>query len=778
MRLNRLLAELKRRGVYQVAVAYVVAGFAVLEAADLILPALPAPAWIYRLLVILVLAGFPVVVALAWLFDITPSGVQRDDGPDAEDRAHPDAASRGVPRRLLAGTLVLGLVGIGAWLAGRSASQPPQPDPVAGLAVLPLTPAVSDTGLQRVGREMVVTVSAALTESGLAAADPLAVLASVPPGAGSMTLDEARRVALELGAERFLRGGIVRIGEGVRVDLGLFDTDDLGRLGAETITVDDDGALSDSTTLAALRLLWTDTPPAPPSRGALATGSLAALQAYLDGERAMAEGRWREAPEHFGRAVAADSTFWYAYWRLQLALEYHGSPVDSVVRARVWQHRDELPVRDRLLIEARAAPLPDAIRILQDATERFPSYWPAWWQLAESFVHAGGYLGYTRADARAAVERTLRLNPRFVSAWTHLFWVARADRDTATMRQVIDELSAAHYDRVALQERGINTLAFYRAQLAIVEAPAVPESVIETGVRELSAYRGSRPPENLASSLTQAGLLEAQTALSRAILRQGTALPPMERAQHFARAHAWAGRGDWDSALVAIDAYTAGATDPADLLVGYRLAVVGVLDGALPPDAARARRPERRVTPGDDPDMVAERAWLDGVLALAAADPVGLDRARADLAGSGGAWTGILDRSLAGLARALAGDSVGAATDLVALERESIETSLHSRYGATHPFLNGVHRLTAARWLLAAGDTLSARRLLPWHEVILPAPLFRLQLANQVLATPALRLRQALAETAGRDRQAEEYEMLYRARRGADPNGAEPRRAP
>ncbi|MDX1675861.1 MAG: hypothetical protein R3314_13795, partial [Longimicrobiales bacterium] len=234
----------------------------------------------------------------------------------------------------------------------------------------------------------------------------------------------------------------------------------------------------------------------------------------------------------------------------------------------------------------------------------------------------------------------------------------------------------------------------------------------------------------------------------------------------------------WDSALVAVDDYAAGATDAADLLVPYRLAVVGALEGAIPLGDARARRPERRVGLEDEPELAAERAWLDGVLALIAADPIGLDRARAALTASGGEWTSILDRSLAGFARALAGDSAGAALHLAGLEAESIETSLHLRYGDAHPFLNGVHRLTAARWLLGAGDTLSARRLLPWHEVILPAPLYRLQLANQVLATPALRLRQALAEAAGRHRQAEELELLYRARRGSDPKQAEARRRP
>ena len=765
MRLSRLLSELKRRRVYQVAAAYAVAGFAVLEAADLVLPALPAPAWTYRALVILVLVGFPVVVVLAWVFDITPEGVERDRGPDEDDDGEPALATIRLPaaRQLMVITVVAAVVGIGAWLAGRRTSSAPGLDPRAHLAVLPFAPAVPDSGLERIGRELVVTVSSALAGTGeLTTVEPLAVLARVPEG-GRATLRDAREAAAALGAEHLLHGGLVRSNDGIRMEIALYETGDLRPLGTETTTASDVHALTDSAAVAALRLLWTDADAAPPSPGALATGSLDALQAYLEGERAIAAGRWREAPEHFARAVAADSGFWYAYWRLQYALRYHGSPVDSVVRARVWEHRHDLPDRDRLLIEATAAPLPESIALLEETTERFPTFWPAWWQLAERYIHDGGYLGYTLADSRTALERTLTLNPRFVSAWSHLFWIGRAVRDTATMRRVLEELSAAHYDRVTLQEAGINTLEFYRAQLAIAEGPGVPDRVIETGVTELSSYRGPQPPENLASSLTVAGFLAAQIELSRAILQRGAATPPMERAQHLARAYAWAGRGGWDSALVAIDAYAAAASDPEDLLHPYRLAVVGVWEGALPVTAARERRPGAGSSPEVEAAMRAEIAWLDGLIAAAVGDPAGLARAR-DALTDGTDWAPLLDRSLAALALAVDGDTLGAARALSALELESAEQGLHADYGPDHPFLNGVHRLTAARWLMAHDDPITARRLLSWHEVVLPGRLYRLMLANQVMTAPALRIRWQLARAAGQSRQAALYERLFRER--------------
>lgn len=77
------LAELKRRKVVRVAIVYVVVGLVVVEAANNLLPALNLPDWTVTLVVALAILGFPVAVALAWAFDITPSGVKRTTSLDA-----------------------------------------------------------------------------------------------------------------------------------------------------------------------------------------------------------------------------------------------------------------------------------------------------------------------------------------------------------------------------------------------------------------------------------------------------------------------------------------------------------------------------------------------------------------------------------------------------------------------------------------------------------------------------------------------------------------------
>ena len=82
--IQRLLSELKRRKVYKVALAYGVVSWLLVEVASVIFPALLLPDWTLRLAVVLALLGFPLVLILAWFFDITPKGIARTSELDAE----------------------------------------------------------------------------------------------------------------------------------------------------------------------------------------------------------------------------------------------------------------------------------------------------------------------------------------------------------------------------------------------------------------------------------------------------------------------------------------------------------------------------------------------------------------------------------------------------------------------------------------------------------------------------------------------------------------------
>src|SRR5438477_2478385 len=72
-------AELKRRNVYKVAVAYAVIGWLVIQIATSTFPVLEIPNWAGKLVIAVVLLGFPIALVIAWAFEMTPEGIKRTE---------------------------------------------------------------------------------------------------------------------------------------------------------------------------------------------------------------------------------------------------------------------------------------------------------------------------------------------------------------------------------------------------------------------------------------------------------------------------------------------------------------------------------------------------------------------------------------------------------------------------------------------------------------------------------------------------------------------------
>ena len=110
---RNFFAELKRRNVYKVAVAYVVAGWALAQGLAQVLPVFDAPNWLIRLSVVLIIIGFPIALIFAWAFEITPEGVKRAE--DVELGARPRAKSH----TWIYVVIIGGLVSISLFFLGR-----------------------------------------------------------------------------------------------------------------------------------------------------------------------------------------------------------------------------------------------------------------------------------------------------------------------------------------------------------------------------------------------------------------------------------------------------------------------------------------------------------------------------------------------------------------------------------------------------------------------------------------------------------------------------------
>jgi tetratricopeptide (TPR) repeat protein len=516
--------------------------------------------------------------------------------------------------------------------------------------------------------------------------------------------------------------------------------------------------LTDSAAWGLLRQLWQRTNPPTPSLAAITTRSMPALRAFLNGERLVVSGRWRAAADAFQLATTLDSTFWLAHWRYAFARDFNALPVDSAIRAKYRAHRHALPERDRLLIEAGMADRSsDYHARLRGITERFPDYWPGWWALSEYLAHTGPLLGTRDSDLRAALERTLALNPQMVSGLDHLFWVALWQRDTLLSGRILRELTALGYDSISRDESGLDVLAFHRHLDALARSGGVirDTAAAEAAVASLGVLTGPIDLHRFAFGAGHYGFPRAQEEMQPFLARG--APPAVTSALQFGRAIAAAQRGAWSRALVTIDEVVAATPDPIWPLYRYRLAVVAAWLGAVDPDVAAAQRPAVVQVLGQlRPENRAELAWLDGLLGVVRSDVRALAAARRSLTGTDTVTAPFLDRSLAAFAAALAGRRSQAADSLVAIEHERAELGWSRWRSDSHPFLTAVNRLAAARWLVERGDAASAERLLTWHQAVL-FPLRDTREANQIVEPLAYLEQARVAEAMGREAQARTY---------------------
>src|SRR6059058_321485 len=171
--------EVKRRKVYRVAVAYIIVAGGIIQIASAVFPAWELPNWSQRLVIVLLLAGFPIALILAWAFDVTPEGV-RVTAPSPSLPAH----RRG--RRNLFILLTIGVVvsAVNAFFADGI-----QDDIL--------------TNLSKIGELKVISRT------------------SVMPYRGKAT--NVRDIGKQLGVSNILEGSVRRSGNKVRVNVQLID---------------------------------------------------------------------------------------------------------------------------------------------------------------------------------------------------------------------------------------------------------------------------------------------------------------------------------------------------------------------------------------------------------------------------------------------------------------------------------------------------------------------------------------------------------------------------
>ena len=303
-RLGRFFRELKRRKVYQVTAVYVVLAIGVLEILDLLVPATTLPGWASPLILSMAIAGLPVVVVLAWTFDITPGGVVK-----TADEASADQSTQDLDDAVEEG-------------GAAGASDAEGLDPLT-VAVLPFD---NLSGSEDAEPFVVGLHDDLLTE--LSRASALTVISRTSVRGYRDSTKTVREIAGELRSGTIVEGGVQKIGDRVRLNIQLIDARNDVHLWAERYdreltaeTLFDLQSRLASRIMEALQARLTSMEQArAPARP---TDDLEAYRLYSLGREAAvdrsAEGL-RKAAEYFQQAIDRDPTYAEAWAALGMSL--------------------------------------------------------------------------------------------------------------------------------------------------------------------------------------------------------------------------------------------------------------------------------------------------------------------------------------------------------------------------------------------------------------------------------------------------------------------------
>jgi len=224
--------ELKRRNVYKVAVAYIVAGWALAQGLAQVLPVFSVPNWVVQVLVLLIILGLPIALGLAWAFELTPEGIKRTEEVD-------DAAAARHKKRAWIYVVITGaIISIGLFFLGRYSAINTtlrQSEAAAGtqqksIAVLPFenlsddkqnmyfADGVQDQILTNLGRVSDLRVISHTTVRQYKSGQPR----------------NLREIGKQLGVTHILEGSVQRAGDRLRIAAQLIDARTDSQVWAET----------------------------------------------------------------------------------------------------------------------------------------------------------------------------------------------------------------------------------------------------------------------------------------------------------------------------------------------------------------------------------------------------------------------------------------------------------------------------------------------------------------------------------------------------------------
>ena len=216
--------ELKRRNVYKVAVAYLVAGWALSQGIAQVFPVFDVPNWAIRAIVLLIIVGLPIALVLAWMFELTPHGIKRTETANAMP-----ATSRQNKRAWIYVVVIGGLVSIGLFFLGRYSAPTAAPLPAKSIAVLPFENLSEDKANTYFADGIQVEI---LTR--LAKIADLKVISRTSTQQYQSKPADLAKIAKQLGVANIVEGSVQKAADQVRVNVQLVNVQTDSQLWAET----------------------------------------------------------------------------------------------------------------------------------------------------------------------------------------------------------------------------------------------------------------------------------------------------------------------------------------------------------------------------------------------------------------------------------------------------------------------------------------------------------------------------------------------------------------
>ena len=237
MNLKKFFAELKRRNVYKVAVAYAVVAWLTIQAASIFLPAFNAPQWAMQIVILILVVGFPIALVFSWAFEITPEGIVRESEVTANA-----SITHHTGRKIVALTIVLAVIATGllifqfvrprTWPERQSnGSTSPSAATISNksIAVLPFDNLSGDPqnayfseGVQ----DEILTRLAKIAE--------LKVISRTSTQRFKSAPNDLRQIAQQLGVANILEGSVQKANDQVRVNVQLINALTDAHLWADT----------------------------------------------------------------------------------------------------------------------------------------------------------------------------------------------------------------------------------------------------------------------------------------------------------------------------------------------------------------------------------------------------------------------------------------------------------------------------------------------------------------------------------------------------------------